>query len=255
MTSKPLVLGLTIALAAASTALQAAAVSTFEDLSLPPESFFLPGAATSFTSGAAAFQHEFTEFFPGCCWNGWTYSNRTDTATPGFMNDTSAIPGGGAEGSANYGVAFLGTARLEFAAPTVLKGAYFTNTTYTYLAMKNGDDGNIPPFVKGPFEDGDFFRLTVEGRDAANAVVATIDVLLADGANVVDDWLWVDLDALGAVSALTFALASSDSGPFGPNTPTYFALDNLTPVPLPGALWLLGSGLAALGWARRGRSA
>ena len=48
---------------------------------------------------------------------------------------------------------------------------------------------------------------------------------------------------------LTFTLESSDNGPFGMNTPAYFALDNLTvvPVPEPGALALFGGGLLGIG--------
>lgn len=243
--------GLTAALLFGAAA-QASTISTFDDLPLAPNSAFLPGAATTFQSGAATFHHDFTEFFPGCCWNGWSYSNRTDTTTAGFFNDTSAITGGGVDGSANYGIGFLGEARISFAAPTQVAGAYFTNTTYAYLAMKNGDDGNDPPFVKGPFGQDDFFKLTVQGRDASDTVVATVDVLLAEGSNVVSDWQWADLSGLGAVSAMTFVLASSDAGPFGVNTPTYFAMDNLTAVPLPASLWLLAPGLGVLvGRARR----
>jgi hypothetical protein len=52
----------------------------------------------------------------------------------------------------------------------------------------------------------------------------------------------VDLTLLGAATRLTFGLSSSDNGPFGMNTPAYFALDSLTvtPVPEPGALALAG---------------
>lgn len=232
----------------------AAIVSTFDDLSLAPDSFFLPGNPATFVSGAATFKHEFTDFGGGCCWNGWTYSNRTDTTTPGFLNDTSAIPGSGVDGSANYGVAFLGEARITFDTATKIDGAYFTNTTYTYLAIKNGDDGNHPPFVKGPFGPGDFLALTVQGRDSTNALIGTVDVALADGAQVLDTWQWTDLSALGTVNALTFLLQSSDSGAFGINTPAYFAMDDLTvtTVPLPAADWLLGAALTGLvGLARR----
>ena len=248
-----------LAIALAGTALlasggaNAALVSTFEDLSLPANSAFQVSSTGSFVSGDAAFHHRFTEFFPGCCADGWTYSNQQDTTTPGFGNQFSAITGGGVHGSANYGVAFLGEARISFAAATQLQGAYFTNTTYTYLAAKNGDDG--AGFVKGPFGDGDFLKLTIQGRDASDAIIATQDFLLADGAAVVNAWTWVDLNSLGAVNALTFVMTSSDSGPFGSNTPTYFALDDLTPVPLPPALLLFLSGLAAGGGLVRRRAA
>ncbi|WP_286747172.1 DUF4465 domain-containing protein, partial [Aquabacterium sp. UBA2148] len=71
-------------------------ISTFDDLTLSAGSQFLPGATTSFTSGAATFSHDFTDWGGGCCWSGWTYSNQTDTTTPGFENQFSAYAGSGA---------------------------------------------------------------------------------------------------------------------------------------------------------------
>ena len=55
---------------------------------------------------------------------------------------------------------------------------------------------------------------------------------------ILDTWAFVALDSLGIVAALKFALSSSDVGAFGINTPTYFAIDNVQPVPVPAALWL-----------------
>ena len=47
-------------------------ISTFDGLTLSAGSQFLPGATTSFTSGAATFNHDFTDWGGGCCWSGWT---------------------------------------------------------------------------------------------------------------------------------------------------------------------------------------
>jgi hypothetical protein len=96
--------------------------------------------------------------------------------------------------------------------------------------------------------------LTIGGVDALNQPVGSpIDVYLADyrSANdaqdfVLRDWRTIDLAPLTAAAKLTFALQSSDVGPFGANTPAYFAADNLliNVVPEPSA-WALV--LAALG--------
>jgi hypothetical protein len=114
--------------------------------------------------------------------------------------------------------------------------------------MKNGDS-----FAKkfgGPTgNDPDFFLLTVQGFGAGGAPTETVNFYLADYRftntsldYIVSGWRTVDLTTLGAATRLTFGLSSLDTGPFGMNTPAYFALNNLTvtPVPEPGALALVG---------------
>lgn len=240
----------TLALATASLACLAAtgasaAVITFDDLALAPDSQFRASSSTTFTSGGATFYYD-APFGP-CCWSGFTYSSRTDVTTPGFLNDGSAITGDGVgAGQDNYAVSNADGARLEFASEQSLAGAYFTNTTYAFLAMRDGNDGNTPPFVSGPFGPGDFLTLTVTGYDAANAAVGSLDIALAAGTSILDSWTYVDLASLGLVKSLGFRYASSDMGPFGVNTPSYFAMDNLTTVPVPAAAWLLASGLLAM---------
>jgi hypothetical protein len=117
--------------------------------------------------------------------------------------------------------------------------------------MANGDDGNTPAFVKGPFAAGDFFTLTVTGLGAAGEALGSVDVALAVGAVVTNTWEWAELGVLGEVYGLEFSLASSDNGAFGINTPGYFAVDNISIVPVPAALWLFGSALGLLGLRRR----
>lgn len=244
----PLIL-LTNGVLFSASAFAAAAVSTFDDLVLPENSVFTPGVSTTFTSGVATFQHTFTDFGGGCCVSDWTYSNLTDTATPGAANQYSAIAGGGVDGSANYVVGypdFFHDLRVTFANETSLRGAYFTNTTYAYLAMKDGNDGG-GGFVERPFGEDDFFKLTIHGLDGNDAEISSLDFLLADGTSIVDAWTWVDLRALGAVSALSFELTSSYVNTWGPVIPTYFAMDNLTAVPLPPALLLMMPAIAGLG--------
>ncbi len=222
-----------------------AAVASFDDLALAPESFFAPDMDTSFSSGSAEFTHNWNETFD-CCWSGFTYSNTTDTTTPGFANQFSAITGGGVNGSSNYGIANPGTAgvsRLDFNEATIVEGAYFTNTTFAYLSMTDGD-----VFAK-QFGLGDFFTLTVTGLDSSDNVTNAVNISLALDANLVDAWVWNDLMSLGEVFALEFSLASSDVGAFGMNTPAYFAMDNLTSVsavPVPAAVWLFATGLLGL---------
>jgi len=246
-------------------------VADLDDLFLPPDSFFNgdpgdlnPGESNdgSFSSEGAQFNNlfEVVQFGEDVfkLWSGWSYSNRIDTTTPGFSNQYSAIPGHDASGSGNYGVAFLGgtaPAKITLPAGAAAQSIRVTNTTYTYLAMVDGDDGGAgfvrqfgdDPAVPGGGNQGhpDFLLLEIIGRDRLGMETGTAPFYLADyrfAGNdedfAVDTWELVDLTPLGpGTRTLDFLLTSSDSGPFGINTPNYFALDDLTfsaPPPVPG---------------------
>jgi hypothetical protein len=231
----------------------------FEDVgaALGAESF--ENASGGFDSGGAAFANEFNDFGGGCCWNGWLYSNKTDTTTSGFSNDQSAFAGSGAGGSATYGVAFLGGATtITFDSEKQVLSGDFTNTTYAALAMQNGE------FVAKQFggasgDDPDFLLLEIQGYDALGSLTGSVELYLADyrfADNsldfILDAWTSVDLSSLGAVKQLDFTLSGSDNDPmFGLNTPAYFALDNLVVAPEPGTGALLAFGLVGIGARRR----
>ncbi len=227
-------------------------ISTFDDLTLSAGSQFLPGATTSFTSGAATFNHDFTDWGGGCCWSGWTYSNQTDTTTPGFENQFSAYAGSGAGGSANYALAYLGSPVIRFDAPAELVSVDVSNTTYTALSMLQGDSF-AKKFGGASGNDADFLKLTFIGLNAADQETGRVDFYLADYRfadnsldYVIGNWASVNLGSLGAVSALKFELSSSDNGDFGMNTPAYFAIDNLavtTAVPEASSLAMVLAGL------------
>lgn len=255
-------------LAFASLGAAHAATSTFDDLALPAaESHYFPGTTLSgafpFSSGAASFNHDYTNFgFAGCCSTGWSYSNHTDASTPGFGNQYSAYAGSGQGGSANYAVGFIGPLEAVFSVPAMVSGAYFTNTTYAALSMRDGD-GFAKKFGGASGSDADFLKLTVTGYNGA-AATGSVDFYLADYRfadnaqdYLVQQWSFVSLASLGVVTRLGFELASSDNGLYGMNTPAYFALDTLTtaPVPEPGQYAMLLAGLAFLGVVGRKRAA
>jgi hypothetical protein len=233
-----------------------AATITFEELTFPGGADYASGydgtANAGFVSGGVTFNHG--------AFNGFAYSKATDNTTPGYGNQYSAFAGSGAGGSSNYVIGYTGgPTETTFAALTNLTGLGMsvTNTTYAALSMQSGDDF-AKKFGGASGDDPDFFKLILTGS-AGGFTTGTIEYYLADFRfadnsqdYLVSDWEFLDLTALGTVDKITFTMDSSDTGMFGVNTPTYFALDNFLAVPEPSALLLSVTGLAI--FARRKRS-
>ena len=168
-------------------------------------------------------------------WGGWAISNKTDTITPGFLNQYSCIAGEGAKGSETYAVtsAFLPVSLSVDTSysPTVIDTIYVNNTTYAYLSLRDGDQF-AKRFGGETGDDPDFFKLTIKKYLNGELAPDSIEFFLADYRfddnsedYIVRDWTPVDLSPLGQVDSLLFTLHSSDMGAFGINTPTYFCLD------------------------------
>jgi hypothetical protein len=241
--------------------------STFEDQGLAASSFSNnAGPSGRFVSGGNSFNNNFDTTFGS--WSGWAVSSTTDATTHGFGNQYSAITGGGAGGSATYGVAFTSafpTANpnhpadsfVDLAAGSHPVSIQVTNTTYAYWSMKEGDQ-----FSKA-FGAGDYFLLDIKGYSGlggVGSVVGEVDFYLANflGRNsyIINTWQTVDLGSLLGAKSLRFGLQSTDNDPtFGMNTPAYFAADNLqvSSAPEPGSLVLalIGSLGLMIMWRRR----
>jgi len=256
-----------------------ASVITFEDLT-PTTPYYGPDhqihgyywkgvdQSGGFVSGDVWFTNKCDTWY-GFWQGGWAYSNVKDTTSASYGNLYSAITGGGVNGSSNYGVAYLGSlgtdhAQIHFGYNSgnheqPVLGAYVTNTTLAYLTMKNGGGYNTKKFGGEDGTDPDWYKLTIYGLDSNYERIMDkyVEFYLADYRfddpsqdYIVDDWTWVDLSSLGSVYGLEFEVSASAF------TPAYFAMDNLTigtaaPVPIPGAVWLLGSGLIGLICMRR----
>ncbi len=234
-----------------------ASVVTFDDNPLEPESHWggAGSGQTGFVSGGVNFYHN----DGGYSWDGFVYSNMTDTTTAGYTNQFSSFAGSGAGGSANYAVSSLSLdwmhsyevipVSITFETAYEVQGAYFTNNTYTALDMLEGS-GFSKKFGGIAGSDEDWFLLTITGKDVSGSVTGSVDFYLADyrfedgGSDyIVDSWQYVAFDSLGVVKTLEFSLSSSDIGDYGMNTPAYFAMDNLI-IPEPATLILMSlSGL------------
>jgi len=192
---------------------------------------------TTFTNGYFTFENNYNSAWGS--WSGWAYSNDTDVSTSGYTNQFGNITGSG-ESSTQFGVffqSFTGKNRIFTNTPVNLSGAYFTNTTYAYFSMLNGDSfatqfGDTSNASGG----ADWFLLTIYALDSDTLHTGdSVNFYLADYRftdntqdYIINTWEWVDLSSLGTVSGLDFKLTSSDVGQFGMNTPAYFAMDNLT---------------------------
>ena len=209
-------------------------IATFEDIELAADSHM--SVTTEEDDDRTEFVSGDYEFATGCMhdWSYWYwfgYANHTDTKYETLNDQWNNIVGGGYDGSTNYGVAFASEfngpcyVTLLSEEPAVVPGFYITNSSYAYTSMMNGDG-----FAK-KFGKGDWFKLTITGYGADDAVTATKEYYLADlrdeaTAYIINDWRYVDLTSLGAVAKIGFSLSSSDNGAYGMNTPGYFCFDN-----------------------------
>ncbi|MGD7653414.1 MAG: DUF4465 domain-containing protein [Verrucomicrobiales bacterium] len=235
--------------------------ATFEDIALDSTGYWNGSDGSGgFTTNGAFFNNSHNATYGN--WSGFAVSNHTDTTTAGWTNQYSAYTGSGAGGSANYAVAYYSTweatPTISFSSVTDLAGfsAQVTNTTYTALAMLNGDSFGNDPFGGPSGDEQDWFLLTITGYTGGVAG-NSIDFYLADYRfsdnsldYIVDEWSTIDLSSIGSADSLQFTLSSSDVGTYGINTPTYFALDNIT-VPEPSALLCSLAGLGLLARRRR----
>ena len=112
------------------------------------------------------------------------------------------------------------------------QSVYVNLNSYTFYSLMFGDG-----FARA-FTNGDKFTLTIHGV-AADETEKTVEVSLGSFSNgdltAAKGWKYVDLTALGAVNELYFSLSSTDSGPYGANTPFYFCIDKLAVTPAAGS--------------------
>ena len=178
---------------------------------------------------------------------GFSFSEVQDTTTPGPSNRFAAFPGSGANGSSNYLVA---SGETSFSAAGQITSIDIAPTTYTALAVRDGDDGGNN-FITGALTDlNGFFNLLISGNNSSEQISVSFgDYANGNSFDPPDFFQTIDVSSLNS-STLNFAFEGSDSGPFGVNTPAFFAADNIVvTVPEPGACGLL---LVIVGatWAR-----
>ncbi|MEI6852540.1 MAG: DUF4465 domain-containing protein [Bacteroidota bacterium] len=222
--------------------LKAQTIADFENLPLVADTFWNGSDGSGvFASGNASFVNKFVDWGGGfTSWSGFSYSDMRDTTTQVYTNEFSAMTALGYNNSDKYAVCYVSSydplpvVRLNgIAHGDSVSGFFITNSTYSYLTMKNGG-GPAKKFGGVSGTDPDWFALSVYGYKDGVRVSDSVLFYLADYRftnssedYIVKDWRWVDLTPLGRLDSLEFKMYSSDTGNFGINNPTYFCLDNL----------------------------
>jgi hypothetical protein len=240
-------------------------VINFEDVSLPPNSSSYGGPGTLadtepetvlLSSGSSSFRTTITRYSPAEFWSGFAFSNKGDNTTNSWTNDTSSITGGGAGGTGNFAVSYWQNYDPPplIGLPAGLRpgSVKLVNTTYTALTIRDGDPNN---FADGEYGAGDFLSVTFTGNsqaDGLGSTTGTATFFLADfrsgNSLVVDQWTDFSLTSLGEARSIVIGFASSDMGPWGINTPTYVAMDDLTLVAVPEPSGLVLAAAGAMAW-------
>ena len=134
-----------------------------------------------------------------------------------------------------YGVKTLGQSSLVSGEDKDgwFKNVWITNTTYTFLTMKNGD-----AYASALNEENQgWFKvqfIAFDDDDPEGRPVGYTEAYLAnfkkgqadDYMGIIDEWIKVDLSSLPESSILVLNFVGSDTGEWGLNTPAYCALDN-----------------------------
>lgn len=211
------------------------ATATFEDLGLGADSYWCGDAdepVSSFKSGGFVFPNNFTPEWSSWAW--CAYSSQTANDGTSWTDQFQSAPGGAYE-SDTFGVIFVsdyyGDWQISVDDPegTTLSGTYITNSAYARYCILNGD-GMSPAF-----SEGDWFKATFTGLDSEGNATGSVEFYLADYRSsdsadhyCLDKWEWCDLSALGKVNGISISLATTKSNEYGPTTPFYFCIDDLT---------------------------
>lgn len=229
---------------------QDAAVATFDDLTLEPESHWAgpadnaeevsgaygPEWVGTFKSGSYEFVNSVNPVWGS--WTGCSYSNKTATSFESFDKDQwNSAAGHGATGSANYGVLYgnsIPNMPMEIikvldggAEGRIIAGINITNSACVVECVKNGNG------VAQKFAQGSWFKVIFTGTKADKST-ASVDYYLADYRSenesewtCLTDWAWLDLSSLGKVVSLSISFDGTDKSYGYLNTSTYVCIDNV----------------------------
>lgn len=202
------------------------------------------GGAGDFTFDDLVLSNSYNQAWSS--WAGFSLSNITDNTTAGWGNQYASSTGDG-NNSSTYAVFYADGFTETYLNAENMKSidSFYINTTaYSRLSMLNGDavgkQFGSPLNAQGMDDETngeDFFRVWIISSDETGANKDSMEFYLADyrfaddnDDYIINDWTKVDLSSLSTYpkQILTFRFESSDIGDFGINTPTYFAIDDIS---------------------------
>jgi hypothetical protein len=132
--------------------------TTFETFNLGVDTFKNASDSDGFYHHGRFFPNRYNPQWDS--WSGWALSSKTDSITPGYLNQFSPITGSGIGFSKSFAVG-NGNTVVKLDKPEEISGAYFTNSTYAYLDMKNGS-GFSKKFGGSSGKDPDYFIVKIK---------------------------------------------------------------------------------------------
>ena len=113
----------------------------------------------------------------------------------------------------------------------VIDHLYICNTTYGYYTAIIDDVFGVGKNPMTAANKG-WFKVTFKGIDKNGKTTGSVDAYLVDflstsGKGFYAEWQPVDLSSLGRIHTLSIDMSSSDTGTYGINNATYFAIDNI----------------------------
>lgn len=214
---------------------------TFEGFTLPNNSFYKDTTGADWQTTNAIFRYDWDTTYS--YWSsGSAYTNVKDSTNGNYSNLYGCIAYNGYNNS-NYYVTLQNYATIVLKSPyQIVDGFYITNTTYAAKVVKYGN------MFSRPFGDTtgtgcgcpqgsypDWFKVVVRGYKNGAMLNDSVEFYLADYRfsnssqdYIVWNWQWVNCNTLGQVDSIQFFMSSSDTGPWGMNTPAFFSIDNFT---------------------------
>ena len=206
-------------------------VVDFEDLTLEPDSSWNGSDGTGqFTSSYLTLYNDYNSQYDS--WQGFAYTNGTDTATNTFTNLSSCV-GHGAGNSNYYVTGYIGTdwmgdnSQIPVAMKINTENAGNFDDRGAYFCMPV----LLKKWVDGHYASNQFYFKLKASAYANGALVGEREIMMADFTEghsyMMNDWTYVDLSWIENADSLDFiAICNDTAGGWGINTPMYFCMDN-----------------------------